>query len=72
MAAAQVLADEVASLPPLAVQGTKRVLNASLRHRFHEVMALGLEIEAASMASMDHAEAIEAMAERRAPVFTGR
>lgn len=66
------LAEEAAALPPLAVQSTKRVLTAALRHRFHEVMALGLELEAATMASADHAEAIEAMAERRPPVFTGR
>ncbi|HEU5150643.1 MAG TPA: enoyl-CoA hydratase/isomerase family protein [Iamia sp.] len=66
------LADEVAALPPLAVQSTKRVLAAALRHRFHEVMALGLELEAVTMASADHAEAVEAMAERRPPVFHGR
>ena len=71
-AAARALAERLAALPPLAVQGTKRALNEVLRHRFAEVMAISLANELTSLGSDDLREAIAAFKERRTPTFTGR
>ena len=70
-AAARALAERLAALPPLAVQGTKRALNEVLRHRFSEVMAIGLANELTSIGSDDLREAVAAFKERRTPTFTG-
>jgi enoyl-CoA hydratase len=70
--AARALAERLAALPPLAVQGTKRSLNAVLRQRFDEVMPLSLAYELATMGSDDLREAIEAFRERRPPNYRGR
>ncbi|MCU1501968.1 MAG: Enoyl-CoA hydratase [Ilumatobacteraceae bacterium] len=70
--AALALAEQIAALPPLAVQGTKRTLNAVLRHRFAEVMAIGLAHEVSTLGSADLREAIAAFKERRPPVYAGR
>lgn len=71
-AAARALAERFAALPPLAVQGTKRALNEVLRHRFSEVMSIGLANELTSIGSDDLREAVAAFKERRAPTFIGR
>lgn len=70
--AARELAARLASLPPLAVQGTKRALNASLRQRFGEVMGIGLANELTTLGSDDLREAIAAFRERRPPAYQGR
>jgi enoyl-CoA hydratase len=72
LTAARALAARMAALPPLAVQGTKRVLNGVLQARAGEVLDLSFALEAASMASDDLAEAIAAFKERRAPSYQGR
>ncbi len=69
---ARALARRIAELPPLAVQGTKRALNDVLRHRFAEVMAIGLAHEETTLGSEDLREAIAAFRERRSPTFHGR
>jgi enoyl-CoA hydratase/carnithine racemase len=66
------IAERIASLPPLAVQGTKAALNAVLRHRFEEVGPLGLANEMTSYASDDLREAITAFRERRPGTYRGR
>jgi enoyl-CoA hydratase len=68
---ARSLAERLAALPPLAVQGTKRTLNEGLRHRFDEVMKIGLAYELISMGSDDLREAISAFREKRLPVYSG-
>jgi enoyl-CoA hydratase len=70
--AARALAARIAGLPPLAVQGTKRALNQVLRQRSSEVLDLSFALEAASMASDDLVEAIDAFKERREPKYQGR
>jgi enoyl-CoA hydratase len=70
--AARALAARIASLPPLAVQGTKRALNRVLQQRAGEVLDLSFSLEAASMASDDLAEAVAAFRERRTPKYLGR
>ena len=66
------LAERLAGLPPLAVQGTKRALNEVLRHRFAEVMPISLANELTSLGSDDLREAIAAFKERRTPTYAGR
>jgi enoyl-CoA hydratase len=70
--AATALAERIAALPPLAVQGTKATLNRAVRHRYDEVMELGLLHEVVSLGSDDVREAVAAFRERRRPDFTGR
>ena len=69
--AARVLAERIAALPPLAVQGTKRALNRSLQQRAGEVLDLSFALEGVSMASDDLVEAIAAFREKRPPNYQG-
>jgi enoyl-CoA hydratase len=68
---ARALAERIAALPPLAVQGTKRVLNSAVAARAGEVIDLGVAQEAGTLASEDLIEAIEAFTARRPPVYRG-
>jgi enoyl-CoA hydratase len=69
---AEELAAQLAGLPPLAVQGTKRSLNAVMRARLAEVLELSLEYENVSIQSDDVMEAVAATREKRRPVYQGR
>ena len=66
------LAQRLASLPPLAVQGTIRALNRILRHRSELVLDTGLQLEAATFLSSDHKEAASAFVDKRSPAYHGR
>ncbi|WP_205698826.1 enoyl-CoA hydratase/isomerase family protein [Conexibacter sp. SYSU D00693] len=66
------LAERIAALPPLAVQGTKRALDVVTRRRSSEVVELSLELEAQTMTTADHLEGFTAFQERRPPAFHGR
>lgn len=68
---ARALADRIAALPPLAVQGTKRSLNHVMRLRAHEVLELSFAYEAETMSSQDLLEGIAAFQEKRAPKYSG-
>lgn len=70
--AARELAERLASLPPLAVQGTKRALNSLVRKRYEEVMELSLRIEVATLASADVREAVAAARAKRPGSYQGR
>ena len=70
--AAHRLAERLAALPPLAVQGTKRALNRVLLQRAGEVIDLSIALEMSSMASEDLLEAIDAFQHRRPPIYRGR
>lgn len=70
--AARELATRIAKLPPLAVQGTKRVLQGTVRRRAGEVVDSGLALEELTMSSADHVEGFSAFQERRPPLFEGR
>ncbi|CAI7980707.1 Enoyl-CoA hydratase/isomerase [Frankia sp. Hr75.2] len=69
---ARALADRIAALPPLAVQGTKRSLNHVMRLRAEEVLELSFAYEAETMCSQDLLEGIAAFTEKRSPKYSGR
>jgi enoyl-CoA hydratase len=71
-AVAEAMARQIAALPPLAVQGTKKTFSALMRARAEEVLELGLSYEQASLASDDLIEAIEAFKAKREPVYYGK
>lgn len=71
-AQARQLAERLAALPPLAVQGTKRTLNRILQHRSQLTLDSGLQLEAATFLSDDHKEAASAFMEKRSAQFQGR
>jgi enoyl-CoA hydratase/carnithine racemase len=70
--AARVIARKIASLPPLAVQGTKRSLARLSMARVYEVLDYSFAQQAITSASEDLVEAITAFKERRAGVYEGR
>lgn len=70
--AALAIAERIAALPPLAVQGTKRAFNAMTRRRLSENLEIGLLSEMETLASEDFAEAIAAAEARRPGVYSGR
>ena len=69
---ARAIADQIAALPPLAVQGTKRTLNRLTRQRHGEAYDIGAAYEEQTMASDDLLEAIAAFREKRAGDYQGR
>ncbi|MGA8547707.1 MAG: enoyl-CoA hydratase/isomerase family protein [Mycobacterium sp.] len=70
--AAQALAVRIAALPPLAVQGTKRVLNRLMQERAGEVLELSLAQECIAFGSDDLLEALDAAQQRRVGSYLGR
>ena len=62
----------MAQLPPLAVQGTKRTLNAALAQQSTGVLDIGLMLELGTMQSEDLLEAIDAFQNKRLGQFNGR
>jgi enoyl-CoA hydratase len=69
--AAMALAQRIAALPPLAVQGTKRVLNRIVQQRYGEIGELAFALEDRSMVADDVLEAIDAWKDRRPGNFKG-
>lgn len=70
--AALMLAERMASLPPLAVQFTKRALAKSLMSRSDEVLDLAFYLEALSFGTEDLLEAVSAFEDHRAGKWKGR
>jgi enoyl-CoA hydratase len=69
--AARKLANRIAELPPLAVQGTKRSLSRLALARVYEVLDYSFAQQAITSASDDLIEAIGAFKEKRKPVYKG-
>jgi enoyl-CoA hydratase len=65
------IAQKIASLPPLAVQLTKRTVNRALSARADEVLDAGFYLEGITFGSDDLAEAVAAFKERRPGRWTG-
>jgi enoyl-CoA hydratase len=65
MPAVDALAQRIAALPPMAVQGTKRIFNALERDRNAAVLPFSMLIEMETMASEDIREAVAAAKEKR-------
>ena len=66
------IAAKIASLPPLAVQGTKAALTQLTRQRAGEVAETALLAEGDTLASADLIEAIAAFKDKRPGSYTGR
>lgn len=69
---AREIAAKMASLPPLAVQGTKAALNQLTRQRAGEVAETALLAEGETLASGDLLEAIAAFKDKRPGSYAGR
>lgn len=54
-----------------AIYGTKMTINMPLRQMAHAMLDAGMAYEGLSNISKDHAEAINAIGEKRPPTFTG-
>jgi enoyl-CoA hydratase len=65
------LAEKLAALPPLAVQGTKRALNQIGQLRAAEVVEVALLHESVTLASEDLLEALSAFHDKRPGEFSG-
>ncbi len=65
-------AQRLAAQPPLAVKGTKMAVNAQLKHALLTSFDLSTALEIPCFLSHDHAEAVDAMLEKRTPTFEGR
>jgi len=68
---AMALAEDLNSLPPLAVRWTKVSVNKALKQQFNLIMDASIAYEALSMASTDHKEAAQSFVEKRKPVYRG-
>ncbi len=71
-AASLAMAEEIAGNSPLAVLGSKRVLNWSADHPSGDGLAYVAAWNTAFLQSEDLTEALTAFMERREPVFTGK
>lgn len=72
LAAARAMAKEIADNSPLAVQGTKQVLNYGEERRVLEGERYAAVWNSAFLASRDLMEAMTAFMEKRPPKFTGK
>lgn len=66
------LAEEIANLPPLAIQGIKEVANYSRDHGIQQGLEYVAQRNAALVPNDDMIEAVVAFLEKRAPNFRGR
>lgn len=69
---ALVWAQRLAAQPPLAVKGTKAAVNAQLKQALLTSFDLSTALEIPCFLSRDHAEAVDALRDRRTPIFEGR
>jgi enoyl-CoA hydratase len=68
---AEKIAQEIVSLPPIAVQGTKRSLNTLLRRQAIDTLETSLLYEQQCLVSRDMLEAVQAFKERRQGKYEG-
>jgi enoyl-CoA hydratase len=66
------LASRIAAMAPLALRATKQAVNAQVKQALSLSFDASTNAELVTFLSADHAEALAAISERRAPVFEGR
>ena len=66
------LVERLLKLPPLALRGTKKAINHTLKGLALATFEYGVSLETQSQLTRDHAEAVNAFIEKRRPAFTGR
>jgi enoyl-CoA hydratase/carnithine racemase len=66
------LAARIACNPPLVLRWTKRLLKESQHERLDTVLSMAATYQALAHQTADHAEAVAAMLEKRAPTFSGQ
>jgi 2-(1,2-epoxy-1,2-dihydrophenyl)acetyl-CoA isomerase len=71
-AEAKVLAQKIASGPPLAIRAVKKILFASQKEALERALELEVEHQMKCFASEDCLEGVRAFFEKRAPQFRGR
>ena len=65
-------AERIAAQPPLAVRGTKLAINAQLKRALLDSFDLSTALEVPCLLSRDHVEALDAIRQRRPPIYEGR
>jgi enoyl-CoA hydratase len=68
----EALVERLLRMPPVALRGTKRAINHTLKLLALSTFEYGVALETQSQLTHDHAEAVEAFIARREPVWTGR
>jgi 2-(1,2-epoxy-1,2-dihydrophenyl)acetyl-CoA isomerase len=72
MEAAMELAGRIARNPPHVLRWTKRLLKESQHERLDTILTMAASFQALAHQTADHAEAVAALLEKRAPDFLGR
>jgi enoyl-CoA hydratase len=70
--AALSLASRLASMAPIALRATKQAVNAQVKQALALSFDASTNAEITTFLSADHAEALDAITQRRTPRFTGR
>jgi enoyl-CoA hydratase/carnithine racemase len=71
LATARELAGRIAANPPHVLRMTKRLLQEARHARLDSVLQLSAAMQSLAHATKDHAEAVDAMLNKRKPSFTG-
>lgn len=71
MTAAMELANRVAANPPSALRMTKKLIKEGEHSRLESLLELSASLQSLAHQTKDHAEAVDAIIEKRKPVFTG-
>jgi enoyl-CoA hydratase/carnithine racemase len=71
MDAANALAARVAANPPHALRMTKKLLKESRKADLPSILEMSAGLQALAHQTEDHAEAVDAILEKRKPVFKG-
>jgi enoyl-CoA hydratase/carnithine racemase len=66
------LANRIAENPPHVLRWTKRLLRESQLSGFETILTMAASYQALAHQTEDHAEAVEALMQKRRPVFRGR